>query len=212
MIDHKKKKGSRDIPVESDQSDVDEQDVPVVDELADPSSPDEIVPDVTSAIREELENTRKELAKMTENWQRERASFQNFKHRIDEEKREIRKYACFDFALEIIRVLDYFESSVTFGENLPEGAQNVIIGVKYTIEELTKILAEIEVHPIEAERGQLFDSVLMQAVERRSTDKAAAGTVLEAVRRGWRMHDRVMRPVQVVVADAMPEEKDKFVE
>jgi molecular chaperone GrpE len=141
-----------------------------------------------------------QLAAMTENWQRERASFQNYKHRVEQEKREIRKYACWDLALDILRVLDYFESSISFSENLPDEAQSVINGVKYTVDELRRVLAAHGVSPIEVDEGEPFDSECMEAVERRERDNVAAGTVLEVQRGGWRLHDRVLRFAQVVVA------------
>jgi molecular chaperone GrpE len=162
-------------------------------------------PEIVTELENELERLRNELAEMTENWQRERAGFQNYKRRVEEEKRDIRKYASFDLALDLVRILDYFKSSVTFSENLPPEAANVIIGVKYTIKELNRILAANNVLPVEAEKGRPFDSALMQAVELRETDEVPPDSVLEVQRPGWLLHDRILRPAQVVVA-AQPSE------
>ena len=103
-------------------------------------------------------------------------------------------------------MVDYFESSVSFEENLPEESRNVIIGVKYTLDELIRVLAAHGVYPIEAEEGQPFDSTCMEAVERRVVDDVAAGTILGIQLRGWRMHDRILRASRVVVS-VMPEEE-----
>ena len=148
----------------------------------------------------EIADLEKKLKEMTENWQRERAGFANYKRRVEGEKAEIRKYAHCDFALQVIRVMEYFESSVTFAKNLPEEAQNVIIGVKYTLDELTRILAANGVLPIEVEQGQSFDTARMQAVARIETDEFAEGTVVEVRRRGWQCYDRVLRSAEVAVA------------
>lgn len=152
-----------------------------------------------------------QLAEMTENWQRERASFQNYRRRVEQEKRDARKYACFDLALDLLRVLDYFESSVSFSENLPDEAQNVLIGVKYTVDELRRILVAHGIHPIEVGEGEMFDGELMEAVEQRETDDVAAETVIEVQRQGWLLHDRILRSAQVVVAVAPDDGGNKHI-
>jgi molecular chaperone GrpE len=199
MFESKKKKEPKITPVKSESIANDNEQV--IDEAGDT---DDVETDSPEAVCDstELDLLQKELDQMTENWQRERASFQNFKRRVEDEKKEIRKYASFDFAVEIVRVIDYFESSVTFEKNLPEEAQSVIIGVKYTLTELTRVLAANGIHPVDVEKGQQFDSVWMQAVESRPAEGNVAGTVLEVLQRGWRMHDRVMRPARVVVAES----------
>ena len=148
----------------------------------------------------EIEDLQNKLGQMTENWQRERAGFQNFKRRVEDEKKEVGRYALYDFALDLIRVLDYFENSVMFSKNLPKEAQSVIDGVEYTIKELTRVLVAHGISPVEVVPGDPFDGVWMQAVERRESDEAADGAVLEVQRRGWKYNDRVLRPAQVVVA------------
>ncbi|HDS30901.1 MAG TPA: nucleotide exchange factor GrpE [Firmicutes bacterium] len=147
-----------------------------------------------------VDELRTRLDEMTENWQRERAQFINYKRRIEEERKEIRKYACYDFAYDLLRVVDYFESSINFEKKLPEDAQSVIIGVKYTLDELKKVLAEYGVCPIEAEEGMMFDSTCMEAIERQVVPDVGPGTILKVQRKGWRLHDRVLRSSMVVVA------------
>lgn len=168
-------------------------------EIEEPAVADE------EAASDDLEDR---LALMTENWQRERAQFLNYKKRIEEEKSGIRKYACYDFARDIIRVMDYFESSISFEENLPEESRSVIIGVKYTLDELIRVLAEHGVSPIQAEEGRPFDSSCMEAVERKVVNDIEAGTILKVQRKGWRLHDRVLRPCMVVVSVAPDLEKE----
>jgi len=149
------------------------------------------------------------LAEMTENWQRERANFLNFKRRVEEEKEKLRKYAHFDFAFDLLRVVDYFESSISFGENLPEGAKNVILGVEYTLRELTQVLSAHGVKPIEVKVGDEYDSTVMEAVERREAPDDDPDTVLEIQRTGWRLYDRVLRAAQVVVAGRGVDSEDE---
>lgn len=148
----------------------------------------------------ELDILRCQLAEMTENWQRERASFQNYRKRVEEEKREARKYASFELARDLIRLMDYFETSLTFSKNLPDESQCIADGVKYIIEEFSRVLAVHGINPIEVNPGEIYNSNVMEAVERQINEDVASGTILEVRRRGWMYCDRVLRPVQVVVA------------
>jgi molecular chaperone GrpE len=143
-----------------------------------------------------------QLARMTENWQRERASFLNYKKRIEEEKSNIRKYACYDLAYDLLKVIDYFESSISFSENLPGEAKSVIDGVEYTLKELTRVLSAHGVRQIAVKAGDTYESAVMEAVERRESVDDEPGTIVEVQRSGWQLHDRVLRPAQVVVAVA----------
>jgi len=163
-------------------------------------------PEADTVLEEEIEADEKlirdEIARLTELWQRERASFINYKRRVEEEKSEIRKYALYDIACGLINVLDYFESSISFGENLPKDAKNVILGVEYTLEELKRLLSTHGVLPIDVEIGDQYDSSLMEAVQSRTDAGTEPGGVIAVQRRGWKLHDRVLRPAQVVVAVA----------
>jgi len=154
------------------------------------------------AESEEQADLETQLAKMTENWQRERASFLNYKKRIEEEKSNIRKYACYDLANDLLKVIDYFESSISFSENLPEEAKSVIDGVEYTLKELTRVLSAHGVRQIAVKAGDMYESSVMEAVERRESEDEEPGTIVEVQRSGWQLHDRMLRPAQVVVAVA----------
>lgn len=194
-------------------------DSPDIDEPKAPETAAEIIEsksaDATISSGEESDETGESadtnalLSRMTENWQRERASFLNYKRRVEEEKDKLRKYACFDLAFDLLKVLDYFESSISFGENLPEEAKSVIIGVEYTLRELTQVLSAHGIKPIEAEVGDEYDSSVMEAVERSEAPDQEPGTVLEVQRKGWRLYDRVLRPAQVVVATGRVYDEDE---
>ncbi len=170
--------------------------------------PDETSSSIDVSHEAEENDLAAQLARMTENWQRERAAFINYKRRVEEEKSRARKYACFDLAYDLLRVLDYFDSSISFSENLPEEARSVVLGVEYTVKEMMCVLSAHGVTPVPIEVGDKYDSSLMEAVERRELDDAEAGTIVQVQRRGWKYHDRVLRAAQVVVAAASEKEKD----
>jgi molecular chaperone GrpE len=201
----------RDISASFGSPDENEPDVP--ETVAGNSGTDSVdatvSPEDVSEVIDEDKDKDALLARMTENWQRERANFLNYKRRVEEEKDKLRKYAYFDFAFDLLRVVDYFESSISFGENLPEDAKSVILGVEYTLRELTQVLSAHGVKPIEVEIGDEYDSSIMEAVERRKAPSKDPDTVLEIHRKGWRLYERVLRPAQVVVAGLGTDNEDE---
>jgi len=163
--------------------------------LDDKNTGSESPPDTEDSANSETD----EVARLTELWQRERASFANYRRRVEDEKTEIRKYALHDLACELVNILDYFDSSFSFAENLPDDARNVILGVKYTVDELMRVLSTHGISPIQVEVGDKFDSNLMEVVRRDENAGVESGTIIEILRRGWTVHDRVLRASQVVV-------------
>jgi molecular chaperone GrpE len=216
----KKKKDPKRIPINNLDNDSEEKtpDGPVEEN----SSPDEFDEILGKIISEEIEPEEVEedsaakkepaiedkLSEMTDNWQRERASFSNFRKRVEEEKKDIRRYAIYDLAQDLLRVLDYFDASVTFSENLPDEAKNVVIGVQYTIEELERILASHNILPVKAIEGEIYEPGSMEVIDREAREDKKAGTILKVQRKGWMLHDRVLRPCQVIVAVSPVDEQN----
>jgi molecular chaperone GrpE len=53
---------------------------------------------------------------------------------------------------------------------------------------------------IQADPGAYFDPNLHEAVEGVPADESSEGTIVRVLRKGYRLHDRVLRPAQVAVA------------
>lgn len=129
----------------------------------------------------------------------ERASFQTYRARIDKEKAEIRRYGGQDLSRDLLRVLDYFEMSLTFDlPDLPANAQGVIEGVKYTVQELHKVLDQHGIVAIPTEG--MFDATTMEAVSTEVREDLPPNTILSVATKGYMYKDRVLRPARVVVS------------
>ena len=131
----------------------------------------------------------------------ERASFQSYRTRVDKEKAEIRKYGGQDLALDLLRVIDYFEMSLTF--DIPEispAAQSVIEGVKYTVAEMNKVL---EQHGITAiDTSGAVDPNLMEVISTEPRDDVEPGTIVSVANKGYYYKDKVLRVARVTVSAA----------
>lgn len=134
---------------------------------------------------------------------RERASFANYRQRIDKEKDEIRRYSGIELARDLIRVLDYFQMSMHFdAPDLPPAAQNVMQGVQYTVGELQRVCESHGITPIPATIGAMVEPGTMEAIATEVRDDLPPGTILSVQTPGYRFKDRILRPARVTVAVA----------
>jgi molecular chaperone GrpE len=177
-----------------------------------PQGPLEDVPEETVAASDELGAARariaeleKELADAQErsdryhsNWQRSAADFQNWKRRTDQEKAELGRTAEGAMTVELLRILDDFDRAFMA---LPGELRTLtwIEGVFMIGQKMHMLLQARGLSPIEAQ-GQEFDPYLHEAVLR---EEGAEGSdrlvVVQELQRGYRFHDRVIRPTMVKV-------------
>ena len=66
------------------------------------------------------------------------------------------------------------------------------------------ILVQHDCHPIPA-MGEIFDPNLHEAVSQTTSDEFEAGKIVLEVAVGYQLHDRVVRPSQVIVSTGPPE-------
>jgi molecular chaperone GrpE len=169
------------------------------------SSASTTISDETAALRADVERLQQELATAREasdryhaNWQRSAADFLNWKRRTDQEKSELTRYAEGALAIEMLRVLDDFERA--FG-TLPPDLRSFtwIEGVYLIGQKLYASLQARGLSPIEAD-GQDFDPHLHEAVLREDDAEGADQlVVVQELQRGYRFHERVLRPTMVKV-------------
>jgi molecular chaperone GrpE len=132
------------------------------------------------------------------------ADFENFKKRARQERIELLQYASATLAERILPVLDDFERVLA---HAPEDVdENWLKGIEMTVAKLSETLSSVGVETIEA-AGVPFDPKLHEAIGTDESDEHPEDTVLNEVRRGYRMHDRVLRPALVRVSRAPARER-----
>jgi molecular chaperone GrpE len=156
-------------------------------------------------LAERIEQLERELAEVRAkseehlyNWQRSAADFSNYKRRTDDERSQMAQFSNAILIGKLLGVLDDFDRAL---ENVPPEAHDAWIeGVKLTERKLRGVLESEGVTQIEA-IGQPFDPNVHEAVAHEQTTEHADNEVIGEVQRGYRMHDRVLRPSLVRVAN-----------
>jgi molecular chaperone GrpE len=126
------------------------------------------------------------------------ADFENLKKRFDRELDETKKYCNERLIVELLEVVDELEMAIKLGSSSCS-AKELVQGVKMTLAKLNKLLSNEGVCPIESV-GKTFDPLKHHAVAKIEKDDVDDCIVVEEVRRGYAMKDKVIRPSIVKVA------------
>jgi molecular chaperone GrpE len=136
-------------------------------------------------------------------WKHAMADFQNFQRRSVQNEQSAREQAVRSVLHSILPVVDHFEMALALN---PEAstARQVIDGVSMIKDELLRAVSLHGVQVIKPARGEAFDASRHKAIAQQPAVPAdvSAGNVLMAVRVGYEMDGRVIRPAEVIVASA----------
>ena len=150
------------------------------------------------ALERELADVRAKSEEHLYNWQRSAADFANFKRRTDEERATVGQFSNAILIGKLLGVLDDFDRAL---ESVPADAQDRWIeGVRLVERKLRNVLDGEGVTPIDS-LGHPFDPNLHEAVVHEPTADHPDNQVIGELQRGYRLHDRVIRPSLVRVAN-----------
>ena len=145
-----------------------------------------------------LARTREQADENLRNWQRAAADFSNYKRRTEDERKAVNLMANAVLLSRLLAVIDDFDRAL---ESVPEDIhEGWLDGIRLVERKLQALLEAEGVTPIEAV-GQPFDPNLHEAVVHEETIEHPDNTVIGEVQRGYLLHDRVLRPSLVRVAN-----------
>ena len=125
------------------------------------------------------------------------ADFENFRRRKNQELSDRSRYASEEAARALLPVLDNLQRAV--GHAAESSREDLINGLELVVREFDNALAALGVTPIAAV-GEPFDPAVHEAIGGEESDEVTVDTVGAELQRGYRLHDRVLRPALVRVA------------
>jgi molecular chaperone GrpE len=129
---------------------------------------------------------------------RKTAEFENYRKRVEKERRETIENAAADLIEELLPVIDNLERALE-ADVTDEGVESYRKGVEIIHKQLIDLLRKRGVTPIDA-LGADFDPHFHQAVAHEPSAGHREGEVIEEFRRGYMLGDRLLRPAMVKVA------------
>ena len=156
-------------------------------------------PEMAAADADRLAVLQRERDEYYDRLLRKTAEFDNYRKRIERERREQADQAVVDLLQELLLVVDDFDLALTVEANDAGGAY--IKGIELIHAKLHDLLKRYGVRPIET-LGADFDPNVHQAVIHEVSPEHREGEVIGELRRGYTLHDKLLRPAMVKVAKA----------
>jgi molecular chaperone GrpE len=154
--------------------------------------------DPAPALADEIVELRKERDSLHDRLLRQAAEFDNYRKRIERERKDTAQMAAVDFVQELLPVIDDFERAL---QTDAPGADSYRQGLEIIHRALMDMLRKRGVTPIDAV-GTQFDPQIHQAVAYEDAPDRRDGEVMEQFTRGYRLGDKLVRPAMVKVAKA----------
>lgn len=148
-------------------------------------------------LQTEVDEFKKQSQEFFEGWQRERADFMNYKKRIERDQTAMKNYMSSELIKKYLVVIDDMELAL---KNQPQSQEcaNWVNGVNLIYQKLISILESEGVERI-ATQGE-FDPNIHEALTQVESTEHEAGQIVEVMRNGYRLGDRILRPALVIVA------------
>jgi molecular chaperone GrpE len=150
----------------------------------------------------ELEQLKGENAQLLDRLARLQAEFDNARKREAKERAEFRDYAVAGAVEAFLPVLDNFHLALAHGGT----ADQMRTGVELIVKQMEEALRSLGVQTIETV-GKQFDPRQHEALESIETAEFPDHQVLEEVRRGYKIKERLLRPALVKIASNSAEHK-----
>lgn len=153
-----------------------------------------------------LEDKGRLLVEYEDLLKRKVAELENYRKRVQREMEDIKKYATGEMVLDILNIIDDFERAVESARSSKD-FDALLEGILITEKQLRKVLeAKYGVKKIESV-GKEFDPSIHEAVMMEESEEFPVDMVIEDLQKGYKMHDRIIRPAKVKVAKSLASTK-----
>jgi len=150
------------------------------------------------ALQADLDDARREIEELKKQVLYGQAEFQNFRRRKEDEQKDLARFANAELIKGLLPIVDNFDRALQAAEQ-SRNFDALIGGISGTSKQLQAFLQKAGVTPIEAV-GKDFDPKFHEAIGHAEDSGYEANSVAEEVQKGYLMHDRVLRPALVRVA------------
>lgn len=138
---------------------------------------------------------------------RVKAEFENYKKRVDKDRQNFIRFANEDLLVQFLPVMDNFERAIAHVTETKD-IKALLDGVRMVCRQMKDVLGKSGIRSFES-AGKPFDPTKHQAIQTRETSDTKPNTVVEEYQRGYFLHDRLVRPALVVVAEPQKDREER---
>jgi len=160
-----------------------------------PGAPDAAAP---GDLQAEVQRLAEELRQAQDRVLRSQAELENFRRRVRRDSEEERRFSTQPLLTDLLPVVDNLQRAVEAAER-SEGSAGLLEGVRIVVAQLDAVLEKHHCPRIHAV-GRPFDPTRHEAILEQPSREHPPGTVLRVAQAGYQLHDRVIRPSQVIVS------------
>lgn len=170
----------------------------------DGSAPSNEAAEAVQELRDEADRLAQEVAEVNEKYLRVAAELENVRRRAQTDVAEANKFAVRSFAEELVNVRDSLELAQAWepDESVAEAVAPMKEGLQNTLKQLDQVLEKFSVAAVAPAPGDKLDPNLHQAMTAQETTDIAPNHIIDVIRKGYTIHDRLIRPAMVIVARA----------
>lgn len=178
---------------------------PVTEDANNDNAPSDVVEEASDNLADALQTAEAERDEFKDQYLRARAEAENIRRRADQQRANDRKYAVEGFARELLDVRDSLDhaGSVELDADASAASQQMREGLELTLKQMDAAMEKFHVEAVAPETGEKFDPECHQAMSTMPAEGVPANHIVNAFRKGYRLHDRLLRPAMVVVASAV---------
>jgi molecular chaperone GrpE len=158
--------------------------------------------ETTALLQSEVDRLKQERDQTVERLARLQAEFENARKRDARERADFRDFAVAGAVERFLPVLDNFQLALKSSGSL----EQLRSGLELVVKQIEEVLRSLNVQPVEAV-GARFDPRVHEALESVDRTDLPDHQVLDEVRRGYRIRDRLLRPALVRVVNN-PQQKE----
>lgn len=172
------------------------------DEAAEPDAPDEL-----AELRAQVEALEAEKKTLHDRLLRTAADLENSRRRHQKERDDLRRFGGESVLKGIVVIVDDLERALEHVRSQSSGddtgTTSILEGIEMVFRKFLQTLERMGVTPVDA-KGSVFDPHHHEAIQQVSDPSVPNNTVVQVFQKGYMLHDRLLRPALVVVAQGGP--------
>ncbi|MGH1540781.1 MAG: nucleotide exchange factor GrpE [Arenicella sp.] len=174
-------------------------------EIVEQTLVDEAVDTVNSeeqSLADQVEQLQQQVADQEDQFLRAKAEMENIRRRSDKQVADSRKYAVESFAKELLSVKDSLQlaADAEVEQDDSDAVKSMREGLNLTLKQLDGVFEKFMIKEIAPEAGAKLDPNLHQAMTMVPAEDVEPGSIVSTLQKGYQLHDRLLRPAMVIVA------------
>lgn len=139
------------------------------------------------------------IAELKSGWQRTQADFENYKNKIEQDKKSWAEHGKIEIFERLLPILDNIRLAVAHSPEKSD-AEGWINGVKHIASQIDATMQELGIEKIEPEPKSHFNPALHESLGTEDGAGFEEGSIIKVERPGYKINSRIIRPARVFIA------------